>query len=231
LKTRKELYQYIQFDITQYLQEVGEITCGSLKFENIKIVEMLLPGVFLKMTGCIEQKLTMIRKQILPDDKKKKQEKDDSKIPSGSKEVTKILKTLKKRYKEFGGNYNDIWNQNDVLDKAAENIEKTLITTGLSNYLGEKFIFFSQYVILHKKNIAVKSIYDKAINYRNKFAHNEDSIYRDTPTPSELADDKNVYNNFPFRFLAMLYIDMIIRDMFEKYTNIKAERISDARRS
>jgi hypothetical protein len=292
-------YKYIQFDIIQYLQEAGEITQGNLKFENIKVVEMILPCVFIKMTGCIEHKLDMIWLQICLDDEKKRQEmmRKNSCIPSGSVGVINILNKLNECYKEFGISCDDIWNQAEIFINVAKILNETLFKTNLSNYLGERYILFSRFVKLQNKvydilekisslnntlsiqnkidlfkqfdiqkkekyifqkhinnfiqvseeylkdkstpkeikskmqtlkdelkkcnGINIKNIFDDAISYRNMFAHNEDSVYRDTPNLLKLTNDENIFTSWPFRFIAILYIDRIIRNRFKKYTNIK----------
>jgi hypothetical protein len=303
----KEPSKYIQFDIIQYLQEAGEITRDNLKFENIRVVEMILPSVFLKMTGCIEHKLDMIWLQICLDDEKKRQEmmRKNSSIPSGSGEVTNILNKLNECYKEFDIEYDDVWKQYEALEEVANKLKETLSDTGISNYLGEKFILFSRFIdsqkyicdilakmsqmntamsiqekiclfekfylsktkkYIIKKHIDnfiqitteylknestskddkakiqslkeevkncdirnIKNMFNEAIMYRNMFAHNEYSVYRDTPTPSKLANDENIFTSWPFRFLAILYIDTIIRDRFKKYTDIKKKYFLFAR--
>ncbi|GHV15238.1 hypothetical protein FACS1894219_12030 [Clostridia bacterium] len=56
--------------------------------------------------------------------------------------------------------------------------------------------------------------------WRNHFAHNEFSVYRELRSPRELSQESILYDNWCFRFVALVYADKILRDEFNKYLRI-----------
>jgi hypothetical protein len=301
----KEAREYIAFDISEYLLEAGEIMSGDIRFNFIQMIDLVLPSVFLKMTGCLEHKLDMVWLQVCLDNEKERQEmmRNKSKIPEGSSLCKEILNKLDEQYKKlFRMSLGNLWGQSATLSDVTSNLKNLFEETGLSQYLAtDKQVFYKfsdaistiknqvtklgnhtlssndktkilesirdiietyrEYNILteeewnqfnnnqklfsktntsndekqklnklfseikpyikKRKKFVSQGLLDKAFLYRNKFAHNETSIYCDTPSPLELMSDEQIYNSWYFRFLGILYLDAVVRDRFEKYCKAK----------
>ncbi|MDR0931359.1 MAG: hypothetical protein LBM38_06460 [Clostridiales bacterium] len=63
----------------------------------------------------------------------------------------------------------------------------------------------------------LKYLFDMAFRFRNKFAHNENSVYLVEKTPLGLRAVENEYDNWWIRFAILLYADEILRESFKKY--------------
>ena len=65
------------------------------------------------------------------------------------------------------------------------------------------------------------SIYKGTIDFRHSIAHNITSIKRDLPNISFIKSDNFQYENYFVRFMIILSIDEVIRDMYIYYKNLK----------
>jgi len=63
----------------------------------------------------------------------------------------------------------------------------------------------------------LEKLYDRAIAFRNDFAHNENSVYVNTYTPLELCIDDIILSDWIFRFVSVFYVDALIRKKFCEY--------------
>lgn len=72
--------------------------------------------------------------------------------------------------------------------------------------------------IHYKKNKELEKIYNKAIKYRNRIAHNTKSTINNIPDFAELKDQYYKYEKNPFiRFAIILLVDRTFIDVFDQY--------------
>jgi hypothetical protein len=238
----KDIKSYVNFDISQYICELENIVPSELAFTFHQTLEYILPSIFLKMTGCLEHKIDMISLQLAMNDEKYKQNilRKESQIPGKSKFVTEVLKSL---YEQAHGEKiteEKIWSNVTIFDKTVSLFLQIVDSSEVCDYLGQSYqtlVRISGYKnnkvdeIVHrgfthklcycekgKSPLYIcKLIYDKAIQYRNTFAHNENSVYIEDVTPSQLSNEDSILNNWCFRFVALLYVDELLRNSFREY--------------
>lgn len=65
------------------------------------------------------------------------------------------------------------------------------------------------------------SIYKRTIDFRHSIAHNITSIKRDLPNISFIKSENFQFENYFVRFMIILSIDEVIRDMYDYYKKLK----------
>lgn len=63
--------------------------------------------------------------------------------------------------------------------------------------------------------------YENTMIYRHSIAHNILSAKSNLPTIEDLSSEKKTYENYYFRFFIIIYIDLIIQDIFRQYSGAK----------
>ena len=67
------------------------------------------------------------------------------------------------------------------------------------------------------------SIYKRTIDFRHSIAHNITSIKRDLPNISFIKSENFQFENYFVRFMLILSIDEVIRDMYSYYKQLKTK--------
>jgi hypothetical protein len=241
----KDIKSYVGFDILEYLRQTEAIIPRTTSFTFQQSLDYIFPSVFLKMTGSLEHKLDMITMQLASDDDRVRQGlmRHPSGLPSGSADVYKTYRTtaivIKTNYKnDFTcppeKDDGTIWNNRDVLTGVVKNLVDFLGNSGLSEYfrseynilsaspnvLPKKLKFFNSEKDKEQEMPFSKVIFNQAMRFRNIYAHNEDSVYTDFKNPNQLNNETAIYDNWCFRFVAVLYVDSIVRDVFGQYIRL-----------
>ena len=113
--------------------------------------------------------------------------------------LQKILKNVelsKSERKQYGTQLN-------VLVKKKRNLEKTHNT--------QDFLLTNDFI----------NIYNQTIQFRHTIAHNINSVQIDLPSISYVQSPEFKYENYFIRFMIILSVDMIFRDMYEYYSKLK----------
>lgn len=63
--------------------------------------------------------------------------------------------------------------------------------------------------------------YENTMTYRHSIAHNIPSAKSNLTTIQDLSSEKKTYENYYFRFFIIIYIDLIIQDIFRQYSGAK----------
>lgn len=66
-----------------------------------------------------------------------------------------------------------------------------------------------------------KKIYEQAIQYRHTIAHNLNSVQFDSVTISQLKSNEIIYENYFTRFMIILTVDNIFREMYTYYHSLE----------
>jgi hypothetical protein len=124
----KDIKDYVSFDISNYLKELSRIVPKGYDFCFQQTLDFILPGVFLKMTGCLEHKIDMITMQLCIDNEQLKQSvlRGNSKIPNSSNDIECVIGRMKQLEQIFNGE------QGIRFDKE-EKSKKEAISLGLWN--------------------------------------------------------------------------------------------------
>jgi hypothetical protein len=229
----KNLKNYVSFDILNYLAEIETIIPKHPDFCFQQTLDYILPSIFLKMTGCLEHKIDMITMQLCIDNEQLKQNvlRQQSSIPSGSSALHNVIARVSKCSDYFNGKINISFKDNDNTKICGEKglwknekPEYTKCKEKLKNLIEE--IGLDKYIKLpyeehNVKTIKLKEIYDKANQYRNNFAHNENSVYSEEIRPNKLNNENTVFDSWWYRFLIVSYVDGFIRKSFADYLNVK----------
>lgn len=142
----KNIYDYVCFDISDYIKQVGRIVPSEPSFVFRQALDYILPTVLIKMTGCLEHKLDMINLQLSIDDEQKKQRvlRGNTSIPGSSEDVDEVIISLDiaqsiisgriKRYE----NKLEIWQDETAFSDTIRYVSNLIHDNGLDLYLSKE---------------------------------------------------------------------------------------------
>ncbi|MDR0952152.1 MAG: hypothetical protein LBM18_04440 [Oscillospiraceae bacterium] len=237
----RDICQYVAFDILEYLREVGRIVPKHPDFCFQQTLDYILPSVFLKMTGCLEHKIDMVTLQLCIDDEGIKQDKlrSATKIPASSGAFQAAIKELIELNANLGlkSKYTDIvqgiWGDISIWERECQRVLDLLddeikvafyFRRGNFNFESRTSLAEAKENLKDKKdykNVPLKYIIDRAFRFRNIFAHNEDSVYKETKSLSSINNRLAIYDTWSFRFAILTYADSVLKQEFERYINLR----------
>lgn len=210
-------------------------------FDTFPIFDYILQSIFLRMTGCLEQKVKLIIWEMASYDLDYRYKILTTSIGECStlEDKRKIFKRLWEQILKFSPN-----------EKFDPSIEKYLkeISDSLSNILtnscfslaypqdfenwkkimlqwlqeapqiqqkmSKKFSFLD-------KHTAWKEGIEATIRFRNTLAHNTKFPLKNNPALNSINNNLYIYENYFIRFSLLMLIDLIFRDFFNKYLNLR----------
>lgn len=200
--------------------------------ESYPIIEYLLQGIFLRMTGCQEQKGKCICWDVATNDLEfrhegfKKISSECSSLDEKTKIYSNVLKVIKKRdplysLKDNSKNILDS-SKKDVIDILKRSVLIQNIESGLIVFEKEQiprkpeFIQNDNELFSNKKNNYFVKIYDFLYRERNRCAHNLRSYQQNLPDLLYLSQEDNKYNNYFFFFWILAVIDKVYIELYKK---------------
>jgi len=108
-----------------------------------------------------------------------------------------------------------VWEKDDVIELIKSFNDNSFIPPVMIGAYNENGKIDDIYLLNNKEEL--KKIYDKAIIYRNRIAHNTKSSINNLPDFAELRNSDYKYTNPFARFAIMLLVDMIFIDVFKQY--------------
>lgn len=231
----KDIKKYVAFEVSEYLLQVKHIVPIKKSFSFQQVLDYVLPSVFMKMTGCLEHKLDMMSLHLAMNDEQWRQTtmRYNSKIPSSSEDITTIIEAIIAYVSNnFDPSYScEIWTNRERLVASVQMTCKTLEEVGIADYLGTNYSVLKNSTNNLPDKLTIRSnkgnpkgeafikvVYNQTIRFRNIYAHNEESVYTEFSNPYKLSSDIAKYNNWCFRFTAVTYVDLLIRNLFGDYT-------------
>jgi hypothetical protein len=224
-----------------------EISCLDAGFTTIYVLRHILDSTFLQITGALEQKVKYIYWELGNNSCELKDEIltgwDRIKTYSRRDGKNKVLKIVGKEITRLGKKV-DITQKNYWTD-VEKNIKYFYENGKLTEYYKKEYEEYKDFnlgdlaenenskndehnnIYLFKntdnkntnnnnKNI-LDDFYDKAINYRNRIAHNTKSSLNNLPDFTTLRDENYKYENIFLRFAIMLLADRTFIEVFDQY--------------
>jgi len=217
-------------------------------FSSYPVVEYILPLVFLKMTGCLEQKIKTICWEMATYSYVYRYELLSTKLGecSNYKDKNNVYKELIKQICETKAVECIEVKRTNMLRDIETNIQSIFDETIFAKSFPEEYNFFFQlwhdikslpninvdYIIEcnednknNKRNLFInndhlKSIHNQIINFRNSIAHNTKSQYKNLPSIQVMFDENYKYENYFLRFAILLFVDKLFINVFEEYAAI-----------
>lgn len=220
------------------MQAASALKCT---FDTFPVFDYLLQSIFLRMTGCLEQKAKLIIWEMASYDADYRYHILSTKIGECS--------SLKDKKKIF----NDLWEQIQKLSPNEEfnpPIKKYLndIKSSIQNiFTDSPFALaypqdfknwketilewikkapkiqkeMSKGICFLDKNKEWEKGIESMIDFRNTLAHNTKSHIKNIPHLSTMNNALYIYENYFIRFSLLMLIDQIFRDFFNKYLNLR----------
>lgn len=142
----KDIFDYVNFDISDYIMQVGWIVPSEPSFIFRQTLDYVLPTVLIKMIGCLEHKLDMINLQMSMDDEQKKQSilRSNSSIPGNSGDIEEVIismdnaQSLLLDNSRLYANKQEIWQDESVFRDLIRHVSTLLHDSGLCIYLSKE---------------------------------------------------------------------------------------------
>lgn len=189
---------------------------------NYIIKEYVLQSLFIKLTGCMEQKAKCILWDIATHDFEYRRDflRDNSKQGEYSTYDSKniVYKTLINQGEKFCDR-KKVELLNYLIDFKDKILTKSILKVWLPRELQDlniKSLFASQrWAEEDLFNSPLKEIYETLYRYRNRCAHNVLSYQGNVLSPQRIKEKENA--NYATWFTLLVLTDMIYMDLYEKF--------------
>lgn len=189
---------------------------------NYIIKEYVLQSLFIKLTGCMEQKAKCILWDIATHDFEYRRDflRDNSKQGEYSTYDSKniVYKTLINQGEKFCDR-KKVELLNYLIDFKYKILTKSILKVWLPRELQDlniKSLFASQrWAEEDLFNSPLKEIYETLYRYRNRCAHNVLSYQGNVLSPQRIKEKENA--NYATWFTLLVLTDMIYMDLYEKF--------------
>lgn len=225
--------KFILAPMSKILKEVVLASAGiGSGIETYPLCDYIMQSVFLKMTGCQEQKMKCIAWEIATNDFEYRRRllNDEDKLGEYSAYTAKnkIYKSLCKQVEGFSPNFN--FKALEIKERVKQNSFDLVIDvfggTNLAVWKNEMFNEFSRSKVIRDNQYLkgaelLESIlieeYKTLYNQRNRIAHNTVSYQQNLPDFSVLREEKDCSRNYFLWFSILLLIDNIFIEVYKIY--------------
>jgi len=232
---------FIKRPLTDILEKVSwEISCLDAGFTTAYVLKYILDSTFLQITGALEQKVKCIYWELGNNNRElrydiltnKKEVGECSRYEDKNKvfrmiggEIIKSKGNVdieqKQYWKSMENSMEQFYNSNKMLIECYQREFKEYKELKMGNLVKKTTITKENDIHLFNNKEDLRKIYDKAIDCRNRIAHNTKASINNLPDFGTLKDENYKYENLFARFAIVLLSDETFVRVFEQYERIK----------